>query len=95
MSIQTVLNTLSAIRTLIPLVVQLVDTLEAAMPQGGQGAKKLEAARAILQTAVADMDGIGATFDAIWPALSAIISARVAIAKATSTAAPAVSVAGA
>lgn len=83
--LQNAIAILSAIRTLLPLVVQLVDALEAAMPQPGQGSKKLDAARSILQTAVADMQGIGATFDAIWPALSAIIATRVAIAKATST----------
>lgn len=82
--LQNAIAILSAIRTLLPLVVQLVDALEAAMPQSGQGAKKLDAARAILATAVADMQGVGATFDIIWPALSAIIGARVAIAKSTS-----------
>lgn len=92
-AIQTALAILAAIRQLLPAVVQLVQDIEAAMPQAGQGSKKLEMARTVLQTAVGDMQGVGVAFDALWPALSAVIGAQVAIMKATAPTAPAVTTA--
>lgn len=88
--IQTTLAILSTVRQLMPAIVALVQDIEAALPQPGQGQQKLAMARAILQTSITDMQGVGVAFDTLWPALSAVIAGEVAIAKATAPAAPAV-----
>jgi hypothetical protein len=81
-AIQTALAILAAIRQLLPAIVSLVQDIEAALPQPGQGQAKLAMARTILSTAVGDMQNIGVAFDALWPALSAVIATEVAISKA-------------
>lgn len=87
--IQNALLIISTIRQLMPAIVALVQQIDAALPQPGQGQQKLAMARSILETAVANMQGVEVTFDTLWPALSAVIASVVAISKATTPAAPA------
>ena len=71
----TVTSTLSIVRTVVDLLgatVEAIKAVEAAIPQSGAGAAKLEAVRTILQTAYSVADATAPAFDAIWPTLQAV-----------------------
>ena len=77
----TVTSTLSIVRTVAELLgatVEAIKAVEAAIPQSGAGAAKLEAVRTILQTAYSVADATAPAFDAIWPTLQAVASNIVA-----------------
>ena len=73
----TVTSTTSIVRTVAELLgatVEAIKAVEAAIPQSGAGAAKLEAVRTILQTAYSVADAAAPAFDAIWPTLHAFAS---------------------
>lgn len=74
-----ILGILKLILTLLPVVVDAVKVLEAAFPQGGQGAAKLAALREIIAGAFSAAQDIGVTFEEIWPALERTVSALVGL----------------
>ena len=77
----TVTSTISIVRTVVELLgatVEAIKAVEAAIPQSGEGAAKLEAVRTILQTAYSVADAAAPAFDAIWLSLQAVASNIVA-----------------
>jgi hypothetical protein len=68
------LTTLKMIISLLPLLVEAIKNLEAAMPGSGNGIAKLDALKAIVQTAYSGAtDAIG-TFEQVWPKISDVAS---------------------
>lgn len=71
------IEVLSIITKLLPVLIEVIKAVEAAIPGQGEGEKKLAAVRAILET-VSDFVG-GDTLNQIWPALEKVIAALVAL----------------
>lgn len=69
---------IKALVALLPLIIDVVRAIEAAIPAQGQGAVKLEMAKEVLAAGYKIASDVTAQFEALWPALSAIISATVA-----------------
>lgn len=78
-----ILAILSLITTLLPMVVQMVDAVEKALPEKGQGAQKLEMVRSMLEAAVAASGNLGLAFAQVWPAVQGVVGAVVAARNAT------------
>ena len=70
---------LSLISKLFPVIVELVKTVEAAVPIGGQGAAKLSMFKAMLQSAYGHFTDTTVAFDALWPMLQPIIGSLVSM----------------
>jgi hypothetical protein len=73
------IQTARLILSLLPLILEAVKAVEAALPEGGLGAQKLALVRQTLQAAsdIAD-DGFD-NFEKVWPALEKTIGAVVAM----------------
>ncbi|MBZ0105522.1 MAG: hypothetical protein K8H84_07805 [Sulfuricella denitrificans] len=72
------LQILKLIISLLPLLVDAIKTIEAAMPGSGQGVAKLEALRTIMQSSYSGAaDAIG-TFEQIWPKIQDVAGGLVA-----------------
>lgn len=78
MNFFTVLKTLV---TLLPTIISAIQTLESALPESGQGVKKLEALKATVQSAYTVANDTSLAFESIWPAISTTVSALVAMFK--------------
>lgn len=65
------------ILSLLPAIIEAVKAIEAALPQTGSGAQKLELVRGVLQTAYSTGTDMTTKFDDIWPALSGAVSSVV------------------
>ena len=74
------LTTVKIILSLLPLLIQAVQAIEQAFPDGGQGKAKLDAVRNILQSAYSVASDVTGKFEDIWPALSGTVSAVVNLA---------------
>lgn len=70
---------------LLPLITQVVQSIEQAMPQGGQGAQKLEMVRATLQAAYTAAGDVTIAFEKVWPAIATTVSGLVAMYNAAGT----------
>ncbi len=70
---------------LLPVVIEAIKAVEAAVPQGGQGTQKLEMVRGILQSAYDVAGNLEATFDQLWPVLRSAISGVVSVYNAAGT----------
>jgi len=77
------LTVVKTILSLLPLIIQAVQALEAAFPDGGQGKAKLDALKNTLQSAYAVASDVTGSFESIWPAISGTASAIVALANQT------------
>jgi len=77
------LTILKTIISLLPIIIDAVKAIEAAFPQGGQGAAKLEAIRATVAAAHEAATDVSGSFAAIWPAIQSAVGAVVGIANAT------------
>ncbi|GAA0907620.1 hypothetical protein GCM10009552_15830 [Rothia nasimurium] len=73
------------IASLIPLLTSMVQTVEAALPDGTPGAVKLKAVEDALASAYAKEQNSSVAFSEVWPALSGIASSLVATFKAAGT----------
>ena len=69
---------LKMVFNLIPLVQQGVDTIEAALPQGGQGAQKLELLKTWLQSALTSGTALEAEFEQLWKLVTPFVALYVA-----------------
>ena len=58
------------IARLIPAIIEVISAIEAAIPENGKGAEKLEAVRGILEASV---EG----FNQLWPSLEKVIKVLV------------------
>lgn len=63
---------------LLPLIVQAVQAVEAAVPVAGAGQQKLEMVKSVVQNAINTASQIGPTFEQLWPAISAVVASLVA-----------------
>lgn len=59
--------------SLLPLIIQGIQSLESAMPGAGQGSAKLDALRGILQAAYTNGQQAEAAFETIWPAIAGAV----------------------
>ena len=77
------ISTIKTIISIIPQIVAAIDALEAAVPQSGKGAAKLDVVKTVLQGAVEAADDIDNTsFEKLWPIVSKIVAAVIAMRKA-------------
>ena len=74
---------LTLMRTLAPLLSQLIQTAETMLPAGGNGAVKLEMVRGWIDSAVKADTSLAPLVAVAWPLVSASISAMVAAYKAS------------
>lgn len=72
---------LKTLAVVLPLLKQLIDAAEPLFPGSGNGAKKLEVVRVGLQSAINVVGDATVSFDAIWPMISPVIGAIVAVSK--------------
>lgn len=77
MSVNSIFAKLQAVAALLPLVTQLIQQVEAAMP-GFDEATKLNAVRDALDKAYATEQSLVGSFDEVWPMLSAIVASLAA-----------------
>lgn len=68
-----------AVLALLPLILEAVKVIEAALPESGRGAEKLALIRAALESAFASASDTAGSFDQIWPALQSTVSAVVGL----------------
>ena len=64
---------------LLPLLLDAVRAIEAAMPASGQGAAKLAIIRSTLEATFNVAGDAVATFDQVWPALEKTVAAVVGV----------------
>lgn len=74
---QQIILIATTIAQLFPAVVAAIKAVEDALPDGGQGAAKLEMVRAILQAGFNSAEGISVTFEHVWPAVQNIVAQMV------------------
>lgn len=72
---------LSFLKAIAPVIMGLIDTVDAAMPAGSPGKAKLDAFEALLRQAVAAEQSIAPTFDAAWPLVSQLVASVIAAKK--------------
>jgi hypothetical protein len=73
------IQTAKLILSLLPLILEAVKAVEAALPEGGMGAQKLGLVRQTLQAAFDIADDGFASFEKVWPALEKTIGAVVGL----------------
>ena len=77
------LQTVKTVLSLLPLIIQAIQSLEAAVPATGQGAAKLEAIKATLQAAYQGANDAMGSFEQLWPVIQASISSLVGLFNST------------
>lgn len=74
---------IKTIISILPLIIQAIDALEAAFPVSGKGAAKLDVVKAVLQGSVEVADDVeNGQFDKLWTVVNKVVSAVVAMRKA-------------
>lgn len=76
------MNALEVIRTilsLMPLIINAIDIVEKMLPQGGNGAQKLDLVKTMLQAGYQTAEGSVNTFEQIWPSIKGVIDKIVAV----------------
>jgi len=71
------LNIVRVVLALLPLLIDAVKAVEAAMPQAGQGQAKLSIIRSTLEAAFNVANDVSVTFGQVWPALEKTVGAVV------------------
>lgn len=69
---------IKAALALLPVIIEAIKALEAAMPESGAGSAKLGVIRATLDAGYEKAADTVGTFDQIWPVLEKMIAAVVA-----------------
>jgi len=64
---------LKIITSMLPLIIDAIKTIEAAIPGEGKGEAKLAAVRGILESAYTISNDTLGKFDDIWPAIASVI----------------------
>jgi len=64
---------------LLPIIIEAIKAIEAAMPAGGNGAAKMEVIKTTVQSAMTVADQAEHTFEAVWPTISAMSSGVVSL----------------
>lgn len=79
------IQTLRLILTLLPLIIEAVRAIEAALPDGGKGEAKLALVRQSIEAGYSvATDAVGA-FETVWPAIERTVSAVVTLFNASGT----------
>jgi len=78
------INIIKIVLSLIPIIVHAIDAAEAAIPQSGFGAQKLDLVKGWLSTAYNNAMVVTASFDAVWPSLEKRSAVIVTAKKTTS-----------
>lgn len=73
------LTIIKTVLTLLPLILDTVRAIEAALPAGGQGAQKLALVRQAVQAGFEAATDAAVTFEAVWPALEKTVGAVVGL----------------
>jgi len=80
------MNFLTIIKTVVslfPLIIQAINAIEAAFPQSGKGAQKLDLLKQVLAgSAEVSEDLDKGQFDQVWPAIAKTVGAVVSLGKA-------------
>lgn len=63
---------------LLPVIIEAVKAVEAAIPGQGRGEQKLALVRAALEAAFVRADDAAGTFEQLWPLLERLVSQTVA-----------------
>lgn len=71
------------ILSLFPLIINAVKAIEAAVPQGGAGAAKLEAIREMLNTSYEASNKAYGAFEQVWPILKGVVESIVKLFNST------------
>lgn len=80
---QTFIAIITLVTQLIPLVLQIIASVEAAFPQGGQGKAKLDMVKGTLEQAFNSITDAKVTFEQVWPTLNSLVTSIVALKNAT------------
>lgn len=76
------LTVIKTIISILPLVIQAIDAIEAAFPVSGKGAAKLDVVKAVLAGSIEVADDVdNGQFDKIWTVVNKVVSAVVAMRK--------------
>jgi len=67
------------VAALYPVLMQIIKSIEEAMPAAGQGQAKLALIKTTLEGAYTTMGDAQVKFEAIWPMLQGVISAMVSM----------------
>lgn len=79
------LTILKTIVAMLPIIIDAVKVVESAIPGAGQGAAKLAAVRALLESVSTVATDLGASFSDLWPALEKVIGGVVSAFNAAGT----------
>lgn len=71
--------TIKLLLQLLPIIIEAVRAIEAALPAAGQGAAKLALVRETLSGAFELANDAGVTFEKAWPSIERTIAAVVAL----------------
>lgn len=63
---------------IVPVLIEAIKAVEAAMPESGLGKQKLEIVRTMVESAYAQMTGVTVAFSEVWPMIERLIAAIVA-----------------
>lgn len=73
------LTIIKTVLSLLPLILEAVKAIEAALPEGGQGAQKLALLRQTVQAGFEAATDTVVSFEAVWPALEKVAGAAVGL----------------
>ncbi len=76
-----VVQIVKLVAELFPVLLQLIDHLESAFPDKGQGVKKLEVLKTTVQGASSFLTGSVLTFEQAWPTIEKVVATVVAAKK--------------
>ena len=71
--------------SLVPLLIQAIKAVEAAIPDSGKGGEKLELIRGMVESSYESSNKLVGSFEALWPAVSGTIKAIVSAFNNTGT----------
>ena len=77
------LTMIRLVLTLLPVIIEAIKAIEAAIPQSGQGAQKLALVRELIEAAFEAVQDAGVTFADVWPAVQRLITKNVGLFNAT------------
>lgn len=73
------IQTIRLILSLLPMILEVVRAIEAALPEGGNGAAKLALVRQAIEAGYSVATDTAASFEAMWPAIEKTVGAVVAL----------------
>jgi len=79
MSVANFIQVVQVTAQLLPVVIDAIKAVEAAIPGQGKGEQKLALVRGMLETAFVTVQDVTVKFEQVWPVISATISNLVAI----------------